>query len=1830
RRAGWYAEELRALIAPCRGPRGGGYTPGDFPLAGLDQEALDALLGSDRGAEDVYPLTPMQEGMLFHSLLAPGSGVYVGQFGLVLEGPLDVRALRAAWGGVLARHDALRAGFAWAGLDRPVQVVRREVELPFRVEDWRGEDPAGREARMERWLEADREAGFDPGRAPLMRLALFRVGDEEHRLVWTQHHLILDGWSLSLVFRDVLAGYAAHVRGEAPRAAHGARLREYVAWLERQDRGRAERFWKAALAGFDTPTPLPASGTPRSGGGGHGTAALLLSPERTDALHERARRLGVTPSTLLQGAWALLLSRYSGEDDVLFGATVSGRPAELPGAEETVGLFINTLPVRVRLKGEATLGEWLAELQREQVEAREYEYTPLVEVRKWSGVPSGQALFESLVVFENFPVDRALGERAGDLEGVRVRSGVAREQTHYPLSVQGSAGERLKVEIHHDRGLLEADAAERLAGHLDVLLETLAGDPVRRLFEVSLLRGAERAQVLETWNATAMPYYRGCVHELVAAQAARTPEAVAVVFADERVSYAGLDRRANALAHHLRRLGVEPETRVGVCLERTPELLVGMLGIWKAGGACVPLDPAYPAERLAWIAADAALPVVVAAGSAADALPEHGAALVRVDALAEEPGPLVDVPVHDTGLAYVIYTSGSTGRPKGVLVQHGSLANLLAATREAFGVGEGDVMPALASYAFDIWLFEALLPLTSGAAVRLVASERVPDIPALLEEVADATLLHAVPALMQQVVRVERGTPRLQRLRRVFVGGEAVPAGLLAEMREVFPTAETHVLYGPTEGTILASAAGVRADAAVEGHLLGRPLGNVRLYVCDSRGTLQPAGVPGELLIGGAGVARGYLGRPELTAEKFVPDAFGGEPGARLYRSGDRARWTAAGELEYLGRIDAQVKIRGFRIEPGEVEAALAALPAVREAAVAVREDVPGEKRLVGYVVPADGTVAAPAELRAQLAARLPEYMVPSALVVLESLPLTATGKTDRRALPAPEPGGGAGTEYVAPATAAEETLAGIWAEVLRLERVGVHDDFFERGGHSLLATQVISRARQAFGVEVPLRALFEAPTVAGLAGRVEALRSRGTSPARPMVRVPREEPLPLSFAQQRLWLVDRLEPGSAAYNLPVALRLRGSLCTAALRVCLDQLVRRHEALRTVFRERGGAPVQVVRPPAPVPLPVIDLRSLPGPRREAEAVRLAGREALRPFDLARGPLLRSTLLRLADDEHALLFTMHHVVSDGWSMDVLVREVSALYAGEPLPELPVQYADFAVWQRERLGGEVLEEQVGYWKARLAGAPPLLEIPTDRPRTTVQSPRAGSHDFRLSGEASRRLRELSHRESTTSFMTILAAWQALLGRYAGGEDVVVGSPIAGRTRREVEGLIGFFVNMLALRADLGGDPTWTELLRRTRETALGAYAHQELPFERLVDELSVERSLMHTPVFQVIFALNRAGGGGERLSLGDLELEPFGEEAGLAKFDLNLTVADAEQGVAGRLVYRAGLFDAETMARMVGHLEAVLEAMAAMPEQRLSEVSLMRGAERAEVLGAWNDTAVSYPQECVHELFARQAARTPGAVAVVSDAGTLTYAELECRSNQLAKHLRRRGVGVEVPVGLLLERSAEMVVGVLGILKTGGAYVPLDPASPPERLRRLLADAGAPVLCTQESLADRVEGFRGAVVRLDADAEALAGEPDGALAVHVDARSAAYIIYTSGSTGTPKGVVVEHGSLGNYLQFFDREVLGEESFALPLVSRLSFDAHVRQLFPPLLRGEAVWVLPESAAADPDALLEALGSRERVGFGGVPSLWSAVLERVERNGASAPRGVVAVLLG
>ncbi len=991
------------------------------------------------------------------------------------------------------------------------------------------------------------------------------------------------------------------------------------------------------------------------------------------------------------------------------------------------------------------------------------------------------------------------------------------------------------------------------------------------------------------------------MHELFAEQAARTPGAVALVFGDERVTYAELDRRSDGLARRLAGLGVGPDVRVGICAERSPELVAGLLGILKAGGAYVPLDPAYPAERLAYMLADSAVPVLLVQERLLDRLPEFGGETVLLDGeeSGEEGLPAPGVRVTADHLCYVIYTSGSTGRPKGTEVPHRAIPGFFWDVEYA-RFDERTVLLQHASISWDVLTLELWPALLRGGTSVLLPAQT--SEPALLgEQVREhgVTATWISSAYFNSIVDT---TPEvLSGLEQVMIGGEAVSVAHVRRAQALHPELRIVNGYGPSECTVFASCYPVPPGFDAATIPIGKPIGDRRVYLLDRYSGPVPVGVAGELCVGGPAVARGYLNRPELTAERFVPDPFSAEAGARMYRTGDRVRWRADGVLEFVGRMDQQVKVRGFRVEPGEVEGVLASHPGVREAAVVVREDATGAKALMGYAAAPD---VRGAELREWLRERLPEHMLPSAVVVVEAMPLTPHGKLDRRALPEPD-GAGAEEGYVAPRSPAEELAAGVWAEVLGVERVGVEDSFYELGGHSLLAMRVASRVGELLGTEVGPGAVLEGRTVAGLVERVEAARRAGAgtpAPLAPLAPVPRDGPLPLSFAQQRLWFIHQMEPESPAYNMPFALRLKGALDPALVERSLAEVVRRHETLRTVFPVVDGEPVQVVREEGDVRLPVTDLRALPEGEREDAVRRHAAEEALRPFDLAAGPLLRSSLLHTADEEWVLLFTLHHVVGDGWSMGVLAAEVSELYTalsegrGPRLPELPVQYADYAVWQRSWLSGGVLEAQLAWWREQLAGAPPLLELPTDRPRGTLRGWEGRSVELALPGETGAALAALSRREGATLFMTLLAAWQLLLARWSGQDDVSVGTPIAGRTRKETEPLIGFFVNTLVLRTHLPRALTFRGLLRRVRETTLGAYQHQDVPFERLVEELAGERSLTHAPLFQVMLALHDDAGA--ELALGDAVVEAAPVEASTAKFDLRLSLAGGRGGSRAR--------------------------------------------------------------------------------------------------------------------------------------------------------------------------------------------------------------------------------------------------------------------------------------------------------------------------------------------
>ncbi|HKV10096.1 MAG TPA: amino acid adenylation domain-containing protein [Thermoanaerobaculia bacterium] len=1767
--------------------------------------------------EDAFPLSRLQAGMLYHRELHPGSAIYHDIIRFHLRSPLDLETLSAAAQGLVERHPALRTSFAMTGYSEPLQLVHRTGHIPLAVEDLRHLSPAEQEEVLEAWVEEEKRRGFNPAELPLIRYQVHRRSDETFQFSLSFHHAIIDGWSDATMLTELALSHLALLRGHAipfePPATH---YRDFVA-LEQEALASAEArgYWLDLLAGssfVEVPRwrTSPASGTTR------GVLNLLvpLGDEIGAGLQRLALQTAVPLKNVLLAAHLRALAALSGQPDILTALTSSGR-LEARDGERVLGLFLNSIPFRLRLPG----GTW-SDLVRETYRAEEaslpYRRYPLAEVQRLRG---GQRMAETAFYFTHYHVFQDLLS----FPELAVLGYRAYEETSFTLVAnfgQNPYTGRLRFQLTGDQTQLSLEQLQAIGGVYARVLAAMAATPLSRYDAADLLSPEERWQIVAEWNDTAASWPRGgSVPERFAAQAARTPEAPAVVFEGEVLTYAELDRRSGRLAAHLRRQGVGPESVVAVGLERSAGLVAALLGVMRSGAAYLPLDPSYPQDRLAFMLADSGAAAQVTARDLEEA---YGLA-----------GELAPFSILPESPAYVIYTSGSTGQPKGAVNTHGALENRLLWMQEAYGLTAEDRVLQKTPASFDVSVWEFFWPLITGACLVVAKPGGHQDNAYLVDLVAreGVTTLHFVPSMLRFFLE-EPDLSRAASLKRVIASGEALSPELEQRFFErlgaPFGTA-LHNLYGPTEAAIDVTAWACRPEDGRAAVPLGRPIANLAIHLLDRWLLPVPIGVPGELHIGGAGLARGYHRRPGLSAERFIPSPWG--EGERLYKTGDLARRLPDGTLEFLGRIDHQVKLRGFRIELGEIESVLAGHPAVAEAVVAARQDTPGDTRLVAYLVPrGEETVPPAAELRRHLLARLPEHMVPAAFVFLPALPLTPSGKVDRRALPAPErlrPD--LASAWAPPRNPVEEVLAGIWEEVLGLPQVGIHDLFTDLGGHSLLATQVVARARRAFGIDLPLRALFEASTVAHLAERIEAARREGTELRAPAIRpVPRAGDLPLSFAQERLWFFDQLEPGSPAYNIPTLSLLSGGVDPSLLGRALSALVLRHEALRTTFPTAGGRPAQRIHPPFVVEVPEIDLRALPEPVRESEAARLSEAEALRPFDLVRGPLLRAATVRLGEGESRLLLTVHHIVADGWSMSILLREIGALYGAfaagrpSPLPPLPIQYADYASWQREWLSGEVVEAQLGYWRERLAGAPPVLELPADRVRPAVQTYGGAREPLALSASGTEALKRLGRQEGATLFMTLLAGFQVLLSRASGQSDVSVGTLIAGRNHVEIEGLVGFFLNTLVLRTDVSGEPTFRALLARAREASLGAHAHQDVPFEKLVEELQPVRDLRHTPLFQVLFVLQNLPH--EELRLPGLTLTPLRGERKVANFDLSLVLEEAEGTVSGALEYNHDLFDAATVRRTVEQLKTLLAAAAAEPDRPVAELPLMPAAELDQVLRRWNDTAVAFPLDrTVHELFAEQAARTPEAPALSWRGERLTYRELDRRTNRAAHRLREAGIGRGALVALFLHRSPALAEAVLGTFKAGAAYLPLDPLHPAARSRQVLGQAAPGAVVTTEALAPALAevldglpaGARPRVLRIE---DLTAPGPEESLPAAAGPGDLAYVIFTSGSTGLPKGAMVEHVGMLNHLFVKVRDLELTAADVVAQTASQCFDISVWQLLAALLVGGRVHVVDDEVNLEPRRLLAEVRSEGVTILETVPSLLRVILD--ERSAAAA----------
>ncbi|MFE3984425.1 amino acid adenylation domain-containing protein [Nocardia tengchongensis] len=1753
------------------------------PLVELSVEDQARLRERYPNMSEVWPLTPLQSGMLFHARLAESSvDAYMVQFALDVAGEIELPRVQAAARAMLDRHVNLRVVFAEDGAGNPLQIVLDDLELPWRYLDLSDRAAAEAEAEADRLMAVDVARHFDMSAGPLLRVTLYRTAADRFRLCVTSHHILIDGWSLPLLVQDMLLLYAAN--GDASRIPAVRPYRDYLAWLAARDHSAARTAWRETLAGFMEPTPLAALDPSREITSGIGEVAFTVSEADTAALTKVAHETGVTLNTVVQAAWGLLIGRSTDRDDVVFGATVSGRPPQLAGIETMIGLFLNAIPVRVRLNAGDTLAQVLRGLQDEQAALLDHHYVGLGEIQEIAGV---DGLFDSIVVFASFPVDEeSLDDAAAPIDGAGILGASAVNGTHYPLTVMVQPrGKGLSFGVKYLRDLFEPEAAQAIAERLAALLTRIAADPRARVSQIDALLDGERRE-LAAVNATEVPALLddSTLLTLFDAQVAKTPDAPAVIFDRTTLTYAELDARSRRLAQELTLRGVRAESRVAVAMRRSLDLVVAVYAVLRSGGAYVPVDPDHPAERNEYVLAGSA-PVCVLTRAADDFETASGVPLFFVDALAgaDQFVEVAPAPVRADNAAYVIYTSGSTGRPKGVMITHRQMANQFRWAQRTYPHRPGDVVLHKTPITFDISTWELFWPLQTGAAVVVAEPDGHRD-PAYIARTIDeyaVTSVHFVPSMLDAYL--DAADRRHPSLRWVFAAGEALTAESAATFAAALPDTQLVNWYGPAEATVVTAHPGEHAHGVAVP--IGGPVANTRVLVLDRQLRPVPFGAAGELYVAGVQLARGYLGAPALTAERFVAH----QDGQRLYRTGDVVRWVSSGAghaLEYLGRSDFQIKLRGQRIELGEIETVLLGHPAVHRAAVSLVRAETGD-RLVAYIVPEGDAQVTDAELLAHTRESVPSYMVPSAVVRLEAMPLNASGKLDRKALPAPE---FQARDYREPATDAERTVAEIFATVLRAERVGADDDFFELGGNSLNATQVVARLGTAIGARVPVRALFEHPIVAELANSLTALTDSDVAEIAPLRPMLRPELIPLSYAQQRMWFLNRLDTEAATYNLPTALRVTGPLDVPALRAAVADLVARHEVLRTYYPEHEGVGHQVILAvDAPDAMPSLPIAQV----TEGDVAQVVSEVAFAPFDVTAAPPLRLRLLRLADDDHVLVCVVHHIAGDGFSGGPLTRDLMTAYFGRMRgqePEwspLPVQYADYTLWQRESLGDEhdpnsPLARQFDYWRTALAGLPDQLELPTDHPRPAVSSGRGAVHGFDIDPAVHAALNRVAQRHNTTLFMVLHAAFAVLLARVSGTRDVAIGAPIAGRGEADLDGLIGMFVNTLVLRAEVDPHAAFTDLLAAVRRTDLAAFEHADAPFERIVELLDPPRSQARHPLFQVSMTLQNMTPA--VFELPDVTISDVDLTVPVAKFDLDLTLLErisadgSPQGIAAAFTYSTDLFHPETMDRLAERLRRTLVAAATHPERAVGDFELLSVDERQRVLSDWNTTAVDIaaglPRAAtatLASLFATQALRTPDAVAVVYDDERLSYAEFAARVYRLARHLIAAGVGPESLVALHIRRSLDFVTATYAVLAAGGAYVPLDPDQPAERIAHVLETA-APV-CVLTTSRDGFAG--GAYPVLEVDTAVLAAYPDHPV-IDMERRAplrpgnTAYVIFTSGSTGRPKGVAISHAAAVNQIRWITSEYELDGDDVMLHKTPATFDASLWELFGPLVTG------------------------------------------------------------
>ncbi|WP_122587388.1 non-ribosomal peptide synthetase, partial [Pseudomonas viridiflava] len=1747
-------------------------TPDLLPLVQLDQEAIDRIVahvpGGAANVQDIYPVGPLQAGILYHHLAAGDSDPYLLQPRFTFADATRLDAFCGALQQVIERHDILRTALFWEGLQAPVQVVWRKATLSVDAVELQDLDDAPR---------------MDLTQAPLLHLV--HAHDPATGLIAAAlrfHHVVMDHVALDVLGQEL----QSILLGDHAQLAEPVPYRNYIAQvLQGPDDAAHEAFFREQLGDIDEPT-LPyglafaaQEDIPRE-------ARLVLDDTLCHKVRDQSRLLGVSAASLMHLAWAQVLGHLSGRESVVFGTVLLGRLHGTEGVERALGVFINTLPLRIEL-GSQSVRDAVLDTHRRLTGLLTHEHAQLALAQRCSALPAGAPLFNTLLNYRHSAAHKTADDATVQAwQGIEVLN--AEERSNYPLTLSvDDLGEGFSFTAQATPGIEPQRICDYLHEALTHLILALEQQPDTDMTQLAILPAAEHQELLSVFNDTRRDYPREQpVHRLFEQRAARHPDRVAAEHGQRSITYGELNAQANRLAHYLIEQGIAPNDHVAIVLPRSLELLVGQLAVSKCAATFVPLDVNAPAERQSYMLDDCQAVCVLTRSTA-----PINAATRRIDLdsldLNGQPGHDPELEQGSDTAAYVMYTSGSTGAPKGVRVPHRGIARLVLNNGYA-DFNEHDRIAFASNPAFDASTMEVWGALLNGGQLCVVDHETLVDpvrFSALLIDARISVLFITTALFNQYVQQIQQA---LQGLRLLLSGGErADPASYRALLSQAQGLRLFNV-YGPTETTTFATTCEVRAvSEGDESVPIGRPIGNTSIYVLDAHQRLAPKGVTGELYIGGDGVALGYLNRPELSVEKFLVDPFSDEPGAMMYRTGDLGRWMEDGQLECLGRNDDQVKIRGFRIELGEIVSCLHQLPGIGETVVLAREDEPGNVRLVAYYTShEEDTLLAPEQMRAHLQASLPDYMVPTAFIELKTLPLTANGKLDRRALPKPERSALFGMNYEAPEGEFEVALAEIWAEVLQVERVGRHDHFFDLGGHSLLAMRMVSQVRQQLGVELPLGELFALGELAAVAAALSGV-ARSELPS--ILPVKRDQPMPLSFAQQRLWFLAQMDGGNEAYNIPMALSLEGALDVTALTRALARIVERHETLRSRFVASGdSAQVLFVPTPADARLLVEDIRHAP---LSLDACLRA--EAVAPFDLAHGPLIRAHLLQVADERHVLLLTVHHIVADGWSMGVLTQELLALYPAfcqeqpDPLPPLAIQYADYAVWQRRWLTGERLQHQAAYWRQVLEGAPTLLTLPTDRPRPAQQDFAGASLALQLDTRLAADLRKLAQHQGVTLYMALMAAWATTLTRLSGQAEVVIGSPVAGRGRTELEDLVGLFVNTLAVRIDTSNSPSGEALLAQVKARVLEAQDHQDLPFEQVVEVVRPTRSLAHAPLFQT--TLNWMPGKHVAVPLGGLVVAPVEQVSQVSKFDLSLNLSEQGETLVGSLDYATALFDEATAQRYLNYFVQILETLATHEHTRLDRVALVGEQERRYLLETLNATAVAVDNEqTVHAIIEARAASAPESVAAQVGERRLNYGELNLRANALAHHLISLGVRTDDRVAVMARRGLDTLVAMLAVLKSGAGYVPVDPSHPDERIAYLLSDSAPKVVLTQQALLARVPELAAPVIAFDQPTwpERL----DNPQVAGLTSANLAYVIYTSGSTGQPKGVMVEHRTLNNLIDWHCQAFDLHAGSHTASVAGFGFDAMAWEVWPALCAGATLHLPPAEVSNEQlDALLD-----------------------------------------